>query len=297
MTVDWQLTYEIHYTIFGVAFALLTAWCLSVLIHARNSLSTTKYRLCYSMNGALVIFNINQALMLLLHRYLSDEVAAALLAFDKFLFKLGFPCLIAGYVCIPYPCFDYLNDRTRFVFNLLVLQCCLFIISDIVETGLSYGEQFERLVLFINIIISVVSLIYAIFCSIRHDDYCESTKKMDNLPGLAIDIKEDENPTLSSAKNKIHGTTRQPVLALGISCISVACVVIRSCIFTNGNLKSWNNADIDMENWYSWIYANVFRGVELGNVAAMSYLVHHITLKQGTCCKKRSSIKTFPVNA
>ena len=279
-----------------MAFALLTAWCLSVLIHARNSLPTTKYRLSYAINGALVIFNINQALMLLLHRYLSDEVAAALLTFEKFLFKLGFPCLIAGYIRISYPCLDYRNGRTRFVFNLLVLQSCLFIISDIVETRLSYVEPFERFVLFINIIISVVSLIYAIFCSMRHNDYCESTKKLDNLSTLAIDMKEDENPTRSSAEKKMHSTIRQPMLALGISSISVGCVVIRSCIFINGNLKSWNN-DIDMESWYSWMYANIFRGVELGNVVAMSYLVHRITLKQDALCKKRSGIKTSSVNA
>ena len=55
--------------------------------------------------------------------------------------------------------------------------------------------------------------------------------------------------------------------------MSVACVMIRSGIFFGENLKSWNN-DIDMVNRYSWMYASVFRGVELANVVIMSHLIH-----------------------
>ena len=294
MMENLNLAKEIHYGIFGLAFCLLIVRCLYLLIHARNSLSINKSRLCYAINGALVVFNSNQALMLLLHRYLSDELSASHLAFEKFLFKLGFPCLVAAYLPISYPCLDYLNDRTRFVFDLLLLQCCLFIISDIVGAKLSYLEPFERLVLYMNIIISVVSLIYAISFSMRYKDCFGSTKQMDNLNLRGIDIKENGNQEQSNVLATMSATTRPPVVVLGISCISIACVVIRSCIFFGGNLKSWDN---DMESWYSWMYASVFRGVELGNVAIMSHLIHRISLRQCFMVEKRLSTKTAMVNA
>jgi hypothetical protein len=130
----------------------------------------------------------------------------------------------------------------------------------------------------------------------RYKDSFGSTKKLNNLTVPPIDIMEDGNPTQTNAKVRMSATTRQPKLVLGISCISVACVVIRSCNFFGGNLKSWNN-DMDMESWQSWMYANVFRAVELGNVAIMSHLVHRITLKNGLWCEKRSSNKTLLLNA
>jgi hypothetical protein len=54
---------------------------------------------------------------------------------------------------------------------------------------------------------------------------------------------------------------------------------------------------MDMESWYSWMYASVFRGVELGNVAIMSHLIHRISLRQCFMVEKRLSTKTAMVNA
>jgi hypothetical protein len=117
---------------------------------------------------------------------------------------------------------------------------------------------------------------------------------MDNLNLRGIDIKENGNQEQSNVLATMSATTRPPVVVLGISCISIACVVIRSCIFFGGNLKSWDN---DMESWYSWMYASVFRGVELGNVAIMSHLIHRISLRQCFMVEKRLSTKTAMVNA
>ncbi len=211
---------------------------------------------------------------------LNDESVPSVLAFDQFLFNIGFPCLIAAYTRIIYPCLQYLKDRARGVFNIVMVQCYFFIVAEIVETTVPFGQ---RACQFINIMLSSSSFLFGlgalIFYAKTFFSNNDFSTDMKNSDGLSVDIVKKTTCEMKVyEKNQWSATYRGKIVTFLILFIWISCVVIRSCIVT-GDLKLWGN-DIGVDSWYSWIYANVLRMIELGNAAIMSRLVQRITLKR-----------------
>ncbi len=134
MKEEWNLIYEVHYIFFGIAFLFLTASRVHAMIQARNTPLFAKSRINYAINAVLLIFTSSRALVLLLHGYVNDaESVPSILAIDKFLINIGFPCLIAAYTCIIHPHLGYLKDRERCAAVIVLVHCYLFIAAEIVE--------------------------------------------------------------------------------------------------------------------------------------------------------------------
>jgi hypothetical protein len=279
MKEEWDLIYELHYIFFGVAFLFLTAWRVHAIIQACKTPLLVKSRINYAVNTVLLIFTSSRALVLLLHGYGNNESASLILATHKFLFNIGFPCLIAAYTCIIYPYLEYLKDRERCVLAIVLVQSYLFIAAETVETTIPYGQHVS---LYINFILSSSSFLFVLWALIfytksffsKSSDISMVAKNSDSL---SVDIVEEKTHEMKPHKMNSGSATYREIVALFILLIWISCAVIWSCIMT-GDLKVWNN-DICMDSWYSWMYANVLRMIELINAAVMLRLIQHVTLK------------------
>ena len=279
MKEKWHLAYEVHRVFFGTSFLLLTGSCLRVMIRATNTKTLfTKSRISYTINAVVVIFTLSRALALLLHGYVNDEAIPAIFAFENFLFNIGFPCLIAAYTRMIYPCLEYLKDRARCLFNMVFVQCYIFIIAGIAEATDPYGQHVSS---YVNFILSSSSMLCSLcaFIAYAKTFRSNSSNDIEKSNGLTVEIiNTTSSETTANDMNERKATIKENTVTVSIACIWVVCVVIRSCIMT-GNLKDLGN-DIDVESWYSWMYANVLRVIELGNAAIMSNLVQRVTLKR-----------------
>ncbi|CAB4009703.1 Hypothetical predicted protein [Paramuricea clavata] len=270
MDKGWQLTYEVHYVSFGMAFLLLAGLCLRASIRARNTSFFAKSRVHYAVNTVFVIFSTSRALILLLHRYVNEEAIQSSLV-ERFLFNIGFPCLITAYTRTCYHCQEWLKDHARLVFCLVASQFYLFIAADILKTMVSYDERvilnIDHVLIFCSFLCGLCAIIvYAkIFCSDSSVDIIEGQDG-----GTEANVN-DMNKTRSSNTVPIRVT-------FAILCIGISCVVIKLCIMAE-ILKVWHG-DMDMESWDSLMYANILRMIELGNAAMMSYFIHCTTLRR-----------------
>ncbi len=282
MKEEWQLVYEVHYIFFGLAFLSLSGSWIRAMVHARNPPlhDFAKSRIFCAINTALVIFTSSRALLLLLHGYVNDESVPSDLAFDQFLFNIGFPCLIAAYTRTIYPCLESPKHRARCVLAIVLVQCYFFIVAEIIETTVSDGQ---RICQYINIILSSSSFLFGqcaliFYAKTFFSNSSDVSTHTKNLDGLSVDTVEEATFEMKPYEMyQWSATYREKIATFLILCIWISCVVMRSLIVT-GDLKFWDN-DIGMDSWYSWIYANVLRIIELGNAAIMSRLVQHITLK------------------
>ena len=277
MKGKWHLAYEVHRVFFGTAFLLLTGSCLRAMIRATNTKTLfTKSRISYAINAVLVFFTLSRALALLLHGYVNDEAIPTVFALEEFLVNIGFPCLIAAYTRMIYPCLEYLKHRVRRVFNILIVQCYIFILAGI--AGTTYDQHVS---LYVKLILPSCSILCALCAFIAYaktfySNCSNDIEKSNDLPVEIINTTSCE--TAANDMNKRKGTIEENIVTVSISCIWIICFVIWGYI-VSGNLKQWES-DIDVESWYSWAYANVLRMIELGNAAIMSNLVQRVTLKQ-----------------
>ncbi|CAB3986431.1 Hypothetical predicted protein [Paramuricea clavata] len=277
MKEKWHLAYEVHRVFFGTAFLLLTCSCLRAMIRATNTTPLfTKSRISYAINAVLVFFTLSRALALLLHGYVNDEAILTVFALDEFLLNIGFPCLIAAYTRMIYPWLAYLKHRVRRVFNILIVQCYIFILAGI--AGTTYDQHVS---LYVKLILPSCSILCALcaFITYAKTFYSNSSNDIEKSNDLTVGIINTTScETAANDMNERKGTTEENIVTVSISCIWIICVVVWGCI-VSGNLKRWES-DIYVESWYSWMYANVLRMIELGNAAIMSRLVQRVTLKQ-----------------
>ena len=285
MKGDWQLAYQIHYVIFGFAFLLLTAWCLRRMTRRP---AVCKSFICYAINGALVVLNLSQAVIFLLCllQYVNQEIGPRPLAFENFLFKLAFPCLLVVYARVLYPHVIHLGGRAGIVFKLLLLQCLLFLISDVAELKLRYVS---RALFYINTVSCLASFIYGIYTLLAdwwrrrvHKDHGFETINNDTKrPMLITEISgevDEEADFPQSGKTIEKIPNKERIFLFAISCVGVAFVATRMYIIMTGNLAA-SGEGIPMESWHSWTYVNLFRAVQLGNAAITSELIQRATFK------------------
>ena len=280
MQERWQLVYKVQSIFFGIAFLLLTGSCVRTIIRSRNTTRFTKTHISYAINAVLVLFTSSRALVLVLHGYVKVETVPAVFSSDKFLFNIGFPCLIAAYSRAIYPRLKYLKDRIRRVFEIVLVQCYVFVVAEIVETTVLDDQHIS---LHVQFILSASFCLYGLFVLIINgrnlfrssSDIGNNTKQMNSL---SVQIIEETNcKTEDNDMTKRRSVISERIVSVSILSIGVACFVIRSCIMT-GNIKEWGD-DIEMESWYSWVLAAVLRMIELGNAAVMSHLIQRVTLK------------------
>jgi hypothetical protein len=263
--------------IFGIAFLLLTGSCVRAMIRFRNTTRFTKTHISYAINAVLVLFTSSRALVFVLHGYVKVETVPAVFSSDKCLFNIGFPCLIAAYSSAIYPCLKYLKDRIRRVFEIVLVQCYVFVVAEIVETTVLDDQHIS---LHVHFILSASFCLFVLSVNGRNlfrssSDISNNTKQMNSL---SVQIIEETNcKTEDNDMTKRRSVISEKIVSVSILSIGVACFVIRSCIMT-GNIKEWGD-DIEMESWYSWVLAAVLRMIELGNAAVMSHLVQRVTLK------------------
>ena len=277
MQERWQLVYKVQYIFFGIAFLLLTGSCVCAMIRSRNTARFTKTHISYAINAVLVLFTSSRALVFVLHGYVKVETVPAVFSSDKFLFNIGFPCLIAAYSRAIYPCLKYLKDRIRRVFEIVLVQCYVFVVAEIVETTVLDDQHIS---LHVHFILSASFCLFVLSVNGRNlfrssSDISNNTKQMNSL---SVQIIEETNcKTEDNDMTKRRSVISEKIVSVSILSIGVACFVIRSCIMT-GNIKEWGD-DIEMESWYSWVLAAVLRMIELGNAAVMSHLIQRVTLK------------------
>ena len=272
----WQLVYRVQYIFFGIAFLLLTGSSVCAMIRSRNTARFTKSHISYAINAVLVLFTSSRALLFVLHGYVKVETVPAVFSSDKFLFNIGFPCLIAVYSRTIYPCLKYLKDRVRRVFEIVVVQCYVFVLAEVVETTVLNDQH---ICLYVQFVLSSASCLYGLFVLIvngrnlfrSYSDINNDTKQMDSL---SVQIIEETNcKTESNDMNKRRSVISEKIVSVSILSIGVACFVIRM-----ENIKEWGD-DIEVESWYSWVLTDVLHMIELGNAAVMSHLVQRVTLK------------------
>jgi hypothetical protein len=262
-----------------MAFLLVAGLCLRASIRARYTLFFAKSRVHYAVNGVFVIFTTSRALILLLHRYVNEEAIQS--PFERFLFNIGFPCLITAYTRICYPCQERLKDHARLVFYLVVSQFYLFIAADILKIMVSYDE---RVILNINYVLIFCSFLCGlcaiiVYAKIFYSDCSGISNDMKKSNVLSVDIIEGQDgETEANDMNKTRNSNTDPIVTFAILCTGISCVVIKLCSVA-GILKVWDG-DMDMESWDSLIYANILRMIELGNAAMMSYFIHCTTLER-----------------
>ena len=282
MDKGWQLTYEVHYVSFGMAFLLLAGLCLRASIRARYTSFFAKSRVHYAVNTVFVIFSTSRALILLLHRYVNEEAIQSSLV-ERFLFNIGFPCLITVYTRTCYHCQEWLKDHARLVFCLVVSQFYLFIAADILKTMVPYDERvilnIDHVLIFCSFLCGLCAII--VYARIFYSDCSDISNDMkkSNVLWLSVDIIEGQDGgTEANDMNKTRNSNTESIVTFAILCTGISCVVIKLCIMA-GILKVWDG-DMDMESWDSLMYANILRMIELGNAAMMSYFIHCTTLKR-----------------
>jgi hypothetical protein len=250
------------------------------MIRSRNTARFTKSHISYAINAVLVLFTSSRALVLVLHGYVKVETVPAVISSDKFLFNIGFPCLIAAYSRAIYPCLKYLKDRIRRVFEIVLVQCYVFVVAEIVEATVLDDQHIS---LHVHFILCASFCLYGLFVLIVNgrnlfrssSDIGNNTKQMNSL---SVQIIEETNcKTEDHDMTKRRSVISEKIVSVSILSIGVACFVMRSCIMT-GNIKEWGD-DIEMESWYSWLLAAVLRMIELGNAAVMSHVIQRVTLK------------------
>jgi Trk-type K+ transport system membrane component len=95
-----------------------------------------------------------------LHGYVKVETVPAVFSSDNFLFNIGFPCLIDAYSRAIYPCLKYLKDRIRRVFEIVLVQCYVFVVAEIVETTVLDDQHIS---LHVHFILSASFCLYGLF--------------------------------------------------------------------------------------------------------------------------------------
>ncbi len=279
MKEEWQLAYELHGIFFGIAFLLLTVSYIRAMICASDTTPLfSEFHVHSAINAVLVMFTSSRAFVLLLHAYIKDEAVTSVLDFDKFLFNISFPCLIAAYTGIIYPCLKYLKDRAQSVFDIVLLQCYLFMIAEISEITIPFGQHISLYISFILMFLSFLCGVCALISYTKtiYTNSFDISNDGRKSAGISVEISEETKcETDAYHMNTWKGIDN--IVTVSLSCIWIACVMIRMCI-RSGILKTWGN-DIGMDTWYSWLYASVLYLIELGSAAIMSHLVQRITLK------------------
>ena len=288
MDKEWLFFYDVHYVIFGIAFTLVACSCLYASIRARNtSILFAKSSLQYAaVNGIFIVFASSQALILLLYRTKKEEASLSALDFEQFLLNIGFPCLMTVYIRIGYHCLESLKGHyARFVFHFVVLQCYLFIIVDMLERTVPSGPNvivnmdywYNFISFFVVCALFSIIVYIKIFCRGSFD----ISDQVKNSKVLSVDIAEElYSETDGNDVTETEGESsenKESVVTFVVLCIGIGCVTIYVCILA-GTRAMWDN-NADMESWHSWMYANVLRFIELGNVVMMSYFTHGLTRK------------------
>jgi hypothetical protein len=279
MDEEWQLAYDVHYMIFGMAFLLLTGSSIYALIRGRNMPLS---RINYAVNGVFVIFTASRALILLLHRYINEETHRSPLAFERFLFNVGFPCLVTAFTRICYLGLEHGVNHAQLAFDLVVVQCYLFVIAESLETTLPCDQHVVQNIISLLAVGSLMCGLCAMIAygKISYDDTSDVCTQMEKSNVVSVDIVERPNcKTEGNDMEKTRSENRESTVTAVISCIGGSCAVMKLWVIS-GILKVWDG-DMDMESWYSLMYANILRMIELGNSAMMLYLIHRrIMLKR-----------------
>jgi hypothetical protein len=279
MEQGWQMAYDVHARDFGLAFLLLASLCAYVWIRGRNTSFFGRSRVGFAVNGVFVLFTSSRAFILLSNRYIKEERNQTPLAFERFLFNIGFPCLLTAYIRICYHCLGNLKDHTSTILYLIVAQCYLFIIGDTLEETVLWDQRTVTKIIHILNSCALLCGLFAIIVYVKifySDSSHSDSNQINDFKLLSVDTSErincedvviDRNNTKAS-----KGANTEQIITLVTLLIGISCVVMKLCIMTR--LFEVSDDDFDVKkSWRSLEYATIFRIFELGN----SFMLWHLT--------------------
>ena len=274
MEKDWQLIYEVHHIVFGILFLALSAATLHAMIRIKNTSFFMKPQLSYAIHSLFVIFTSNRALVLLWQGFVNDEIVVRrAFDFEKFLFNIGFPCLIAGlaaYSRAVFACMDHLEGRAQLVFHVVLTQCYLYITAEIVETMVANDQPVSLLIHFVLTVTSFLCVLRGIFVYARPSSsgVSDGEKKL-NFQSVEI-VGESNCKMKADDIGRKRVGNKEMIVSVLILCIWIVYGVFKSCIKTE-LMKKWND-NMDGKSWFALMAVSVLRMLELCNAAVMSNL-------------------------
>ena len=271
MDKTWQQDFDVHARIFGLAFLLLAGVCAYASVCA-SSTFFAKARVGYAVNGVFVLFTSSRAFILLLNRSTNEERDRSPLAFERFLFNIGFPCLLTAYIRMCYHCLGILKDHTNTVLYLVVFQCYLFIIGDTFKaTGLADQCMVINIIYILNAC--------AFLCGLSAIIVCEKMF-FSNSSGNRTQINEFELVSVDTANglickaavidHKAKSANAEPIITFVILLIGISCAMVKLGIMTRVFEAS------DCIYMKSREYATILRMIEMGNGLMLWHLTKRI---------------------
>ena len=269
MDKGWQLDYDAYTQIFGLAFLLLAGFFAHASACARNTSFFANSRVGYAVNGVFVLFTSSRGFILLLNRPTTEEGNRSPLAFERFLFNTGFPCLFTAYIRMCYHFLGSHKDYANTAYYLIVLQCYIFIIGDTLQATSLFDQCIVTNIIYIlNSCaflcgLSAIIVYVKIFCS----SSCDDGTQINEFELVSVDTAIGLHLKAAVIGKKTRSANTEPMITLVILLIGISCAVIKLGNMTR-IFEAWDN--IDMK---SWEYATILRMIELGN----GFMLWHVT--------------------
>ena len=268
MDKAWQLDYDVHTRIFGLAFLLLAGLCAYASICASDTFFA-KPRVGYAVNGVFVLFTSSRAFILLLNRPTNEEGDRSPLAFERFLFNIGFPCLMTAYIRMCYHCLGILKDHTNTVFYLVVFQCYLFIIGDTFKaTGLSDQCMVTNIIYILNACAFLCGLsAIIVYEKIFYSKSSDNGTQINEFELVSVDSAKGLNCKAAVIDHKTKSANAERIITFVILLIGISCAMMKLGVMTRIFEAS------DCIYMKSWEYATILRMIEMGN----GLMLWHVT--------------------
>ena len=264
-----QLDYDVRTQVFGLAFLLLAGLCAHASVCARKTSLFANSRVGYAVNGVFVLFTSSRGFILLVNRPTNEEGNRSPLAFEGFLFNIGFPCLFTAYIRMCYHLQGSHKSYANTVYYLIVLQCYIFIIGDTLQAvGLSDQCVVTNIIYILNSCALLCGLsTIIVYVKIFYSNSSDNGTQINEFELLSVDTATGLHGKPAVIDNKTKSANTEPLITLVVLLIGISCAVIKLGIMTK-IFEAWDN--IDMK---SWECATILRMIELGN----AFMLWHVT--------------------
>ena len=272
MDKPWQLDYDVYTRIFGLAFLLLTGLRAYASICASNTFFT-RSRVGYAVNGVFILFTSSRAFILLLNRPANEEGDRS--PYERFLFNIGFPCLLTAYIRLCYHCLWIPKHHMNNAFYLVVSQSFFFIIGDTFE-AMGFSDQCTEASI-IDVLNSCAFLCglsaIIVYVKVFYNNSFDNGTDINEFELVSVVTTTGIHYKAAVIDNKTKSAScTEPIITLVILFIGTSCAVIKLGIMTRLFQAS------DSIYMKSWEYATILRMIEMGSGFMLWSLTKHINL-------------------